>query len=51
MEAGEQKIGGAWQCAAMIRAEESKPWDSPDAGITAITTAEKDMPCADEGCT
>ena len=49
--AGEYKMGGAWDCAAMLRAEKSKPWDSIDAGITANPTGEKDMPCTDEGCT
>jgi hypothetical protein len=44
-------MGGAWQCVAMLRAAESKPWDSPVAGITANTAGEKDTPCTDEGCT
>jgi len=48
---GEQKTGGAWQCAAMLRAEESKPCDSTDAGIAASPEWEEDMPCTDEGCT
>jgi hypothetical protein len=46
-----QKPGGAWECAAMMRAEKSKPCDSADAGITANIAGETDMPCADEGCT
>ena len=49
--AGKQKIGGAWECAAMPRVEESKPWDSPDADRTANTEGEKDMPDAAESCT
>jgi hypothetical protein len=48
---GEQKMGGAWECAAIMRAEESKPQDSPDAGSTTNTTGEGEMPCTDEGCT
>lgn len=49
--AGGEKMGGAWQRAAMLRLEESKPRGSPDAGITAKTMGEKCTPCADEGCT
>jgi hypothetical protein len=49
--AGEWHAGGAWPSAAMLRAKESKPRDSPDAGITPNRTGEKDRPCADEGCT
>jgi hypothetical protein len=49
--AGEWKAGGAWQWAAMLRAKESKPRDSPEAGITANTTGDKDAPCTDEDCT
>jgi hypothetical protein len=49
--ADEWKSGGAWQCAAMLRAKESKPLDLPEPGITPNTTGEKDMPCTDEGCT
>ncbi len=44
-------MGGAWQFAAMLRAEESNPSDLPDAGITANTKGKKDGPCRDEGCT
>jgi hypothetical protein len=44
-------MGGAWECAAMMRADESKPRDSPDAGSTVNTTGEDEMPCTDEGCT
>ena len=49
--AGECKPGGALQWAAMPRAEESRPRDSPEAGIAANTTGEKDAPRTDEGCT
>jgi hypothetical protein len=34
------KTGGAWHCAAIVRAEEVKPCRSTDAGKTAKTTAE-----------
>lgn len=49
--AGARRMGGAWQCAEMLRAEESNPQDSLDAGITANATGETDMPCTEEGCT
>jgi hypothetical protein len=49
--ADEWKSGGAWQCAAMLRAKTSKPRDSLDPGINPNTTEEKDMPCTDEGWT
>ena len=49
--AGEWKMGGAWQRAAILRAEESRPWNSLNAGTTANTTGEKEMPRTDEGCT
>jgi len=44
-------MGGAWQLVAMLRAQESKPFGSTDAGITAKTTEERDRLCPDEGCT
>jgi hypothetical protein len=50
-EAGEQKMGGAWHCAARFRAGESEPRDSPRGGATANTTEEADKPCPDESCT
>ena len=49
--AGEEGIGGAWQCAAMLRAGECKPWVSTDAGKAASSTGEKETPCTDEGRT
>ena len=49
--AGGRKTGGAWQCAAMLRTKEPKPRDSLDAGTTANTTWENDVPCTDDGCT
>jgi hypothetical protein len=49
--ASTEKIGGAWQRAATRQdEEESEPWGSPEAGITANTIGEKDRPCTDEGC-
>jgi hypothetical protein len=50
-EAGGEKMGGAWQWAAMLRAKESRSRDSQDAAITANTTGENDALCTDEGCT
>lgn len=49
--AGAQETGGAWQCAAMLRPERSKPLDSEDAGITANAMWEENVPCTDEDCT
>jgi hypothetical protein len=43
-------MGGAWHCAARLRAEKSKPGHSPDAGAAANTTGEA-LPCTDESCT
>jgi hypothetical protein len=40
-------MGGAWQCAATVRAEKSKPRDSPDAAATASTTGDADTPRTD----
>ena len=47
--AGEQKIGGAWDRAAIMRAQGSMPWDSVSPGTTPKTTGEKEAPCTDDG--
>ncbi len=44
-------MGGAWECAGMMRAEKSNTGSSPRAGITASRVGGKDMPCGEEGCT
>src|SRR4029077_13753017 len=49
--AGEGKSGGAWQCAAMLREGESKPWVSADAVRTVSSRGETEIPCTDEGRT
>jgi hypothetical protein len=49
-EAGGEKMGGAWHCAARLRAEKSEPTDSSEADATANTTGETDKPCPDESC-
>jgi hypothetical protein len=50
-EAGAQKMGGAWHCAARLPAWKSEPTHSLKAGATANTTGEADKPCPDESCT
>lgn len=48
--AGERKPGGAWQWATMLGPKESKPRDSPKAGIAPSTTGAKATPRTDGGC-
>jgi len=47
--AGEPKSGGAWECSAIIRAEDSGLWDSLNARTTPSATGENEMPCTDDG--
>jgi hypothetical protein len=41
---GAERIGGAWQCAAIARLEESRASDSPVSGSAAITRGELETP-------
>ena len=50
-EAGDCKIGGAWHCAARLRAEKSRPKNSLDSGAITNRTAAVDVLCPDESCT
>ena len=50
-EAGECKMGGAWHCAARLRADKSNSRHSSNADATANTTGEADVPCKEEVCT
>jgi hypothetical protein len=49
--AGAEQIGGAWQCAAIMRLEEPGASGSLVAGSTANTRGEYETPCTEEGCT
>ena len=50
-EAGDCKIGGAWHCAARLRAEKSRPRNSFDSGAITNMTAAVDALYADESRT
>ena len=43
-------MGGAWESAAILRAEETKAANSLDDGTTANTAGENETPCTDTGC-
>jgi hypothetical protein len=47
--AGEEDIGGAWECSAIIRVEGSMPLDSLNTRTTLRATGENEMPCTDDG--
>jgi len=50
-EAGKWEMGGAWHCAARLRAKKSNPKDSLDAGAAANTTCGADTPWLGRSCT
>jgi hypothetical protein len=47
--AGEQEVGGAWEYAAIMRAEDSMLLDSSKVHSTPRATGEKEIPCTDGG--
>lgn len=46
-----RKMGGAWDCVAIVCVAESKPNNSLDTGRIANTTGEMEAPFTDDGCT
>jgi hypothetical protein len=47
--AGEEDTGGAWECSAIMRAENSIPLDSWNVRTNPRVTDENEMPCTDDG--
>lgn len=48
---GTERIGGAWQCAGITRAEEVIVLRASDAARTASTKDGNETVCTDAGCT
>ena len=44
-------MGGAWECSAMLEADESTPLDLSNVVSAATTKDEYGMPCPNECCT